>query len=976
MLEKYGHGGDLRTAAETFGRNAEAFLDFSSNMNPLGPPDIVGDIMRDRWKELAAYPDPAVRELRSKLSAVYGIPAEAILVGNGAAELIDLAVRVLKPGVTALARPSFSEYEEAVAKVGGRIYELPLRDANGFVLETGEVERALAVSELLFLGSPNNPTGRLMPAQVRTMLVEGAWKKPIILDEAFMDFCPDEEKLSLIKEAAALPNLMVIRSMTKFYAIPGLRLGFIVAHPDRIRAMRQLQVQWSVNTLAQHVGTAVLDDSAYAARTHAWLAEERPWMLERLAALGLIVTPSETNYVLFSLRGLGLQVKELQAEMGRRGILIRDASLFPGLDGTYARVAIRLRGHNEQLIAALQASIRLLLEKESGAAPVLGHAVKKPAGTGADIASAGLQERSPHVEASGQTAAGQRPNAASGVGQHTAVAGPSSETTEKEPALAATLMVQGTSSDAGKSLITAALCRILLQDGLKVAPFKSQNMSLNSYVTPDGKEIGRAQGMQADACRIAATTDMNPILLKPKKDMVSQVVVHGKPLRDYDARSYREKYLGEAESIVKASLGRLREAYDVVVLEGAGSPAEVNLKDRDIVNMRLAGWADAPVVLVADIDRGGVFASLVGTMDIFTAEERERVKGFIINKFRGDVSLLKPGLEWLEQRTGKPVLGVVPFLPGLELEDEDSASLDRKLASGTGLLHGKGQLAGEAAAAGTETAEEGRQPGTMPLLDIAVIRLPRLSNFTDIDPLVYERDVQVRFVSSLEELGSPDAVILPGSKNTVDDLLFLRHTGLAEALVDYAQRGGRVVGICAGYQMMGTRLLDPQLLESDLPQIEGLGLFPTETVFTSEKRTVRAVGTTRLFNANSSADVAASTIQGYEIHMGRTRFLEPVDHPFDIREEGIHGNEIEGYHPDGVISSNGKCWGTYIHGVLHNDDFRRDWLNQLRQTRGWEPLTAELRFQERREAAFDRLAEHVRNHLDMERLYEMIGSKA
>lgn len=241
-----------------------------------------------------------------------------------------------------------------------------------------------------------------------------------------------------------------------------------------------------------------------------------------------------------------------------------------------------------------------------------------------------------------------------------------------------TIMLQGTASDVGKSLLTAALCRIFMEDGWTVAPFKSQNMSLNSYVTPDGREIGRAQGMQADACRIVATTDMNPILLKPKQDMVAQVVVHGKPYKDLDARTYRESYLKEAEGIVKDALRRLRSQYQLVVLEGAGSPAEVNLKDRDIVNMRLAGWAEAPVILVADIDRGGVFASLVGTMEILTPEERERVKGFVINKFRGDVSLLQPGLDWLEEKTGKPVLGVIPYMERLELEDEDSASINSK----------------------------------------------------------------------------------------------------------------------------------------------------------------------------------------------------------------------------------------------------------------------------------------------------------
>ncbi|TDG00438.1 cobyric acid synthase [Paenibacillus piri] len=942
MLERYGHGGDLWTAAKTFGLSKDAFLDFSSNMNPLGPPNAAQIILRDRWRDIAAYPDPAVRELRAKLAAKYEIPAESILVGNGAAELIDLSVRLLQPGVTALARPSFSEYEEAVHKTDGAIYEIPLFAAHGFMLEETAAERALARSDLLFLGSPNNPTGRLLPPSVLERLA--AADKPVIVDEAFIDFCPDEARLSMIRTAADSRHLTVIRSMTKFYSIPGLRLGFMVAHPDRIRLMRQQQVQWSVNTMAQLIGAAVLDDREFERRTHAWLAEERPWLIGKLTELGLLVTPSDTNYLLFSLKPLGITVQELQAEMGRRGVLIRDASRFPGLDSSYVRTAIRLREHNERLIRELGAAIGAL----TGSGKLAGRS------TGGDAAAAqGSRMETGHMEP-------ERP-----VPQGAAPALPFGSSRPREPvspaSQGATLMVQGTSSDAGKSLLATALCRILWQDGLRVAPFKSQNMSLNSYVTADGKEIGRAQGMQADACRVAATTDMNPILLKPKKDMVSQVVVHGKPLRDFDARTYREKYLPEAEAIVRDALARLRETYQVVVLEGAGSPAEVNLKDSDIVNMRLAGWADAPVVLVADIDRGGVFASLLGTMEIFTPEEQARVKGFIINKFRGDVSLLKPGLDWLEQRTGKPVLGVIPYLPDLELEDEDSASLDRKLAAGAIERGSVGR--------GTLLATDAEEAGSAGRLDLAVIRLPRLSNFTDIDPLLYESDVRLRYVGTAEELGQPDAVIIPGSKNTVDDLLFLRSTGLDQALAGHARRGGWIAGICAGYQMMGERLLDPELLESDRPETAGLGLFPAETVFKPDKQTVRAVGEARLFDGGGSDDaVPAYRISGYEIHMGRTRFLRPVKHPFYIAEEG----GCQEAHPDGVVSDNGKLWGTYVHGILHNDDFRRAWLNAIRLGKGWEPLKAELRFQERREAAFDRLAAHVRNHLDMDRLYEMI----
>jgi threonine-phosphate decarboxylase len=392
-------------------------------------------------------------------------------------------------------------------------------------------------------------------------------------------------------------------------------------------------------------------------------------------------------------------------------------------------------------------------------------------------------------------------------------------------------------------------------------------------------------------------------------------------------------------------LHRLRGLYEVVVIEGAGSPAEVNLKARDIVNMRLAGWADAPVILVADIDRGGVFASLVGTLDILLPEERERVRGFIINKFRGDVSLLQPGLDWLEARTGKPVIGVIPFLPNIQLEDEDSASLDGKLRQQT-----------------KDDLEHAKQDTK---IEIIVIRFPRISNFTDFDPLLEEDDVVLRYVTKPSDWGKPDAVILPGSKNTIEDLLFLRESGLAALLLDYVHAGGRVIGICAGYQMMGERLLDPFLVESDKLELAGLGLLPTETTYTTDKKTERVKGFTLEFFKENMLP-----IEGYEIHMGQTRFMGEVRHPFQIR---IERNEMEFYHPDGVISQDGKLWGTYIHGILHNNDLRRSWLNQLRLARGWQAIAGSLHFQNRRENAFDRLAEHVRNHLDMAKIYEMIS---
>jgi threonine-phosphate decarboxylase len=359
MLERFGHGGDLWTAEESFGLPKEQFLDFSSNMNPLGPPSIVKELMHTRWVDIVKYPDPVVRELKRKLARRYNIAEESILVGNGAAELIDLAARVRRPRITGLARPSFSEYEEAIRKAGGGIYNIPLHAEMGFVLQQEAAEEAARQCDLLFLGHPNNPTGKLIPQHLLDSFIDSG--KPLILDEAFMDFVPDEQERSMLRRAAVHPNLYVIRSMTKFYSIPGIRLGFIVAHPDRIRELAELQVQWSVNYLAQLIGAAVLDDQVFEAETHEWLRVEKPWLIEKLEQLGLEVVHSEVNFLLFAFpEDSGVKIRQAQYHMGRQGILIRDASLFQGLGERYCRVAIRLRPQNEQLLDGLKRTLQEL----------------------------------------------------------------------------------------------------------------------------------------------------------------------------------------------------------------------------------------------------------------------------------------------------------------------------------------------------------------------------------------------------------------------------------------------------------------------------------------------------------------------------------------------------------------------------------------------------------------------------------------
>jgi threonine-phosphate decarboxylase len=356
MLERYGHGGDVWSAEEIYGMPKETFIDYSSNMNPWGPPPSVKEILLNSWQDITRYPDPAVRELRQKLAETYGIPPESILIGNGAAELIDLSVRLLQPHITGLIRPSFSEYEEAVVKINGHIMDIPIFAETGFELHLENIELALKHADLMFLGHPNNPTGRLIPESLLEHIIAAG--KPLILDEAFIDFVPHEEKSSLIRQAAKSKHLYVIRSMTKFYAIPGIRLGFMVAHPETILRLKKLQTQWSVNYIAQKVGTAVLNDHAFAERTKRWLLDEREWLTSQLKKLRLQVYPSDTNFLLNALpKESELNVKLLQQRLGQRGILIRDASLFKGLDERYFRIAIRLRSDNELLISELKLAL-------------------------------------------------------------------------------------------------------------------------------------------------------------------------------------------------------------------------------------------------------------------------------------------------------------------------------------------------------------------------------------------------------------------------------------------------------------------------------------------------------------------------------------------------------------------------------------------------------------------------------------------
>ncbi len=489
------------------------------------------------------------------------------------------------------------------------------------------------------------------------------------------------------------------------------------------------------------------------------------------------------------------------------------------------------------------------------------------------------------------------------------------------------IMVQGTASDVGKSMICTALCRIFSNDGYRVVPFKSQNMALNSYITEDGGEIGRAQGVQAEAARVKATTHMNPILLKPKQDMVSEVVLHGKHHLDMDAKTYRNNFVEQVMPEVEKSVRYLQENYEIIVLEGAGSPAEINLKARDIANMRMAHLADAAVILVADIDRGGVFASIIGTLALLDESERARVKGLIINKFRGMKELLDDGLDWVEKETGIPVLGVIPYMD-VQIDAEDSLAL-------------------------SSLRLKKPKPGEFDI-DVAMIRLPRISNFTDIDPLFNEPGVGVRMVASTLDLGNPDIVIIPGTKNTIDDLHWLKTTGLYHALLNLHKQGAVIIGICGGYQMLGDLLMDPQGIEGSGSIEKGLGLLGIETTFMANKKTVQISGTIMS---------TKEEVSGYEIHLGRSE-LKQGTKPFISLQDG---------RLDGAVSADGKVYGTYLHGIFHNRHVTRRIMNEIRIQKGLTPLAIDVKSDaELRDEAYERLANHVRAHVNMEQVYEIM----
>ncbi|MDD5304850.1 MAG: cobyric acid synthase, partial [Elusimicrobia bacterium] len=804
---------------------------------------------------LTHYPDSDCAALAAAAARRYGARGEEIIAGNGSAEILSVLPRVLGKPRAVIPVPAYIDYARSAALGGMTVEPLVLREDEGFRLDFAALEARLRGDEAVFLGRPNNPTGHVCGgAELRAFAARHP-ETLFIVDEAFGDFVENFD--SLTRERPA--NVLVLLSLTKAFAIPGLRLGCAVAGAALARKIREQLPPWSVNVLAQAVGVAALEDAEYLVQTRRFVREQREALAADLARVpGLHAYPGEADFLLVRAAAPLPAAPALAARLLKEGIAIRVCANFQGLDARFFRVAVRTARENARLCEALR--------RASGAHPA--PAPKRRA---------------------------------------------------------ATLMFQGTSSNAGKSVLTAALCRILRQDGLCVAPFKAQNMSLNSFVTRDGLEMGRAQVVQAQACRIEPEARMNPVLLKPNSDTGSQVIVMGKPVGNMNVGEYI-RYKPRAFEAAKSAFDSLAAENDVVVMEGAGSPAEVNLKRHDIVNMPMARYADAPVLLVGDIDRGGVYASFVGTMEVLAEWERAQVAGFVVNRFRGDASLLKDAHDYVRLHTGVPVVGVVPYLADLGLPEEDSVTFKAEKSHGAHADGGK--------------------------VDIALLDLPHLSNFTDFDALRIEPDVTLRIVRTREELGRPDAVILPGSKHVAGDLAHLRASGLADAVAELAREGrAEIVGICGGYQMLGRRIEDPCRIESDGRPVDALGFLALSTVMEPEK-TLR-----RVTCRHADAGLA---VRGYEIHHGRSLYDESLT-PMVVREDG----EVIGV-------GRGLVWGSYLHGIFDADPFRRWFVDRLRERRGLAALGLVVARYDLQEA-FDRLAAVVRERLDMGQIYRLLN---
>ncbi len=858
MNLKYGHGGDMELFSRISGRPPDEILDFSVNVNPEGIPDFLRGVIISGIANISAYPEQFAETAVRAAAEYHGISPEMIVFGNGTNQIIHCLPRALGIKNAIIFEPAFSEYEKACRAAKVKITMIPGTEKNSFVPELEKLDGLAKPGTAIFLANPGNPAGSAMKCRDILAASKRHCESLFVVDEAFIEYASPECAVT----TEGLPeNIIIFRSLTKFYGIAGLRAGYAIGNADHIIKIRKQIPEWSVNTFAGAVAVEIFKNgSAFREKTFRLNQERRAKFAEMLSQINDIkVFDSQANYFLLHTgRPSGDVFPKLLRDFG---VAVRDCSNFAGLEtGGFIRVAVRDDSDNERLAHSL--------------GEILCGSTNK--------ISLNLKKHKP------------------------------------------SLMIQGTSSSVGKSILTAAFCRILLDDGYAVAPFKAQNMALNSYVTLDGGEIGRAQAVQAQACKIEPDPRMNPILLKPNSDTGCQVIVMGKAISNMNVSEYF-RYKKDIFEKVADAYDSLEKDFDVLVLEGAGSPGEMNLKDGDIVNMRMARYAGSPVLLAGDIDRGGVYASLIGTMDTFEPWERKLVMGFIINKFRGDVSLLAPAHEYVKKFTNRPVLGIVPYIRDIAVPEEDTTRIPFDDISGKDKA----------------------------CLDVALILLGRTSNFTDFAPLAIEPDVNVRLVRKLSDFGNPDLVIIPGSKSVISDLDYLKKSGLADKIIEKTKAGAWLAGICGGLQICGDLIEDPHGIESGQKSAQGLGLVRLKTILEPDKTLVRADKVRTSYGVE---------ISGYEIHHGQTTAGNGVERTMQ-RQDGT-----------AVGFASGKIWTTYLHGVFDDDVFRRRFIDMIRADRGMK-TTGEVRAFYSTENAIKRLSEIVRENVDLEYIYRKMGLK-
>ncbi|HJO95608.1 MAG TPA: cobyric acid synthase [Victivallales bacterium] len=855
---KFEHGGNISKLAEEAGCKPDDIIDFSSSINPLGPPEFIRPLVNGIIDKITSYPDPRCDKLVGALSDKFHLPKNCISIGNGSTQHIFAIPNALGKKKALITTPSYIDYEKSSFNANLEIKFVNCKEENNFVPTKGDISAEIESDMLVFIGHPANPSGTAIPKNKLLDIIQSFPDSYFVIDEAFADFSTND--ISLLSN---IPNnTIILKSLTKFFAIPGIRSGLCFSSPSIIEKINTQIPDWSVNTIAQEVTLKLLNDcEQYADKTINEVNRLKHILLKNLSAINnLKIYPGIANYVLIK------QVKPVKGFyeqlLKKYHIAVRNCSNFKNLGEEYFRISIKSETENELLVAAIK---DIFYEYSSKQSFFLKKKKRKPS-----------------------------------------------------------LMIQGTCSNAGKSILTAAICRILLQDGYSVAPFKSQNMALNSYVTQNGEEMGRAQVVQAEACRLDPDVRMNPILLKPSSDTGAQVIYMGKPIGNMGVPKYfnaKRELFGKVKKVYDS----LEKDYECIVLEGAGSPGEMNLKNSDIVNMNMAQYAESPVLLAGDIDRGGVYASFIGTVATFEKWERDLLKGFIVNKFRGDPTLLKSAHDYVENYTGKPVLGVIPYVHDVGLPEEDSVSfsfIDKPKKSDK-------------------------------TIDIALISLKHIANFTDFSPFEIEPDINIRKVKSPKELGSPDVIILPGSKNVISDLEDIYNNGLANLIKEKISKGTWLIGICGGLQMAGETIDDPLSIESNKKTIKGLGLLPINTNLGKTKQ----LSITRGKLIKNSREVS-----GYEIHHGKSY----------CKTEKLISVVNECNEPVGF--ADGKIWLTYLHGVFEEDKFRREFIDMIRIDKNLPPLE-KVQSTYCTEDSLNRLADIVRKNLDMKQIYSIMGFK-